>query len=1195
MILAMALVFAASVSAAVINSQVAPDDTLREYSSFLIVLGVGLFGLGYVFGRQVTMTKNQYCRARAYKDIMEYYEKPLAKLSRNHKSKLGFVFIVLFCLAILILPQSASAVDTTYLITYMRFEEGSGTLTNDTRGIQNMTFGGTPAWTGGKVGNNAIQYNSVDDRITAINTYHEYPNNFTICYWGYTTAFGTGRNFYLFSGNQSATYWAWAMYDTSGTGELIYRKGATDSTAVADTTTGGWNFYCAAKNDTTVVVYKNNATTLATLTGAVSGASAGMNLTIGGDITASTGYNGKIDEVSIWNKPLNSSEVRDVYNFGAANQTISSVFPPTVSFQGQTPVSGSVELANGSNAVTVNLSVSNLGGMSGLDLYLYNLTGSLRAQYYYQANASDLNGLTQSFDTKNISGYVINATVHNFTNAIIFDDSGNGRNLLTLNSPEINSSCGFSGNGFCSLSATALIGKGANISYNMVSITDSNDFSLGGWFKINSCDTNASHSNMGGIGKNFLWGINFVGSSGGKCYPAFSIRNLSGSTITTIANTSYNLTSDNDGAFINATYNATSKEMRLYIDGELHANGTKNALITINSTSASKYFGFGWSYFVTGGNGVNGNYSADNLFFSNGTNTYTWSFDSVGYPYNASSESRTFYTYNVSVGGITSPANASALSNRYQNVSWSNGTLTPSGVPVNVSYSTLFLYNSSFGFVKILANTTNLNLTNWDLWSESLNESTYYLKINQTDTSGNTATNGYTQINLATVNIRVKNSVDNSTINSYTAALGYLNLSTTNGNITFHLVLTNYTVALSATGYLNSNETISGLVVGENNFTYYMDPVQAYYFIRESDNTAFNVSGTIQTKMSYFCVDTVVEEIVTSSTMNFSVPCVYDFIKVDVNYGNTSYYRIVNPDYVPNASFNIYLLDLNVDTAVERIISLKDLTGEYTEGEIYMLRYVNETQVEVIRTPFDIETSVDLYLLKDAFYIVGIENNAGSQRVLGNLIASNAGTSTLTLPGLSFYPDTSVLGNGLAWNYSYDASASSIQLYYYDAFNLTESLTFRVYNETDGVVFQVAFTQLLNDTTDITISYTPLQDNNKTFYSTLDLSHATLGVVNETKFYDPGIDKIQEEESDFLSGLYNVIYWIALVLIFIIGMSFDARTAHIGLAVTAVFFSIFTIWGFISFGPATGSVTAFVGLIAVINLITNSRKETGGD
>jgi hypothetical protein len=65
--------------------------------------------------------------------------------------------------------------------------------------------------------------------------------------------------------------------------------------------------------------------------------------------------------------------------------------------------------------------------------------------------------------------------------------------------------------------------------------------------------------------------------------------------------------------------------------------------------------------------------------------------------------------------------------------------------------------------------------------------------------------------------------------------------------------------------------------------------------------------------------------------------------------------------------------------------------------------------------------------------------------------------------------------------------------------------------------------------------------------------------------------------------------------VFIIGLSFDAKNSHVGLVVTSIFLVAFVAWGVISFGAVTTIVTSIIGALSVMNFVTKSRKETGGD
>lgn len=372
-----------------------------------------------------------------------------------------------------------------------------------------------------------------------------------------------------------------------------------------------------------------------------------------------------------------------------------------------------------------------------------------------------------------------------------------------------------------------------------------------------------------------------------------------------------------------------------------------------------------------------------------------------------------------------------------------------------------------------------------------------------------------------------------------------------------------------------------------------------FTIIREKTNSPFNMSNVDEMTVSIICQDDVIATVLTKNNVALNISCPYEFIKVDAVFGNTSYFRIINPSFASEANITVYMLDLTNDTGVEIIITVNDLTGEFGQGEISIDRFIDGSQVNIIGQPFDIQNSVTLFLLKDALYTVTIENNVGVRRVIGNLIASSAGTKILTVPQIIFYPQDSVLGSKANWNYSYDNNNTGfITLMFKDLTNQTKELNYTVYNSSNEIVFFATLSQSTNNTMDVTITYSPLQriNDTQTYTSLLVFRHDTLGTIRENRVFTPTTNVFAEKDSpNVLPGFDNFIFWAGIIILIVLGLSFDANNSKVGLVVFTIFFFMFVAWEVINFAPITAILTAIFGMVAVINFVSKSRRETGGD
>lgn len=358
------------------------------------------------------------------------------------------------------------------------------------------------------------------------------------------------------------------------------------------------------------------------------------------------------------------------------------------------------------------------------------------------------------------------------------------------------------------------------------------------------------------------------------------------------------------------------------------------------------------------------------------------------------------------------------------------------------------------------------------------------------------------------------------------------------------------------------------------------------FLVREKTNLPLNISGADEVTVSIICSDDVTTINITSNTTNINISCAYEFIKTDATYGNTSYFRIINPSYTSFSNTTIYMLDLNHDTGVEIILNINDLTGDYSSGEVIIQRYINNSQVIIISQPFDIEASATLYLLKDMLYTVSVKNNDGETRVIGNLIASSPGTKTLTLPEISFLPDDAIVGDEVNWYYTYNRT-SFIQLVYSDTNNQTTNTSFIIMNENDTST--AIFSGYTTNSSRLSFTY-GLPNYNLTYLSNLTINHPVLGRVFEQRVYTPIGAVLTPAETGLFPNISIYLFWMSLIFVFIIGLVFSARSSKVGLVAVMFFLLMFMLWGWISFGAVTWVVFGLFVVLTILNFISKSKE-----
>lgn len=422
----------------------------------------------------------------------------------------------------------------------------------------------------------------------------------------------------------------------------------------------------------------------------------------------------------------------------------------------------------------------------------------------------------------------------------------------------------------------------------------------------------------------------------------------------------------------------------------------------------------------------------------------------------------TFHIYNLSNANITSPANNTNWSNRYINVTWSNASVLPSGSGVTITNFSLFLYNSSFGLLKGLVNTTQLNFTNWDVYSESLDTGIYYLLLNATDNNTNTVNSDYYQYNL-TRNTRINITAiasNGTTINNFDGWIynteEELNLtySTTTGAAFIEQVKGNLTILINATNYsLDTEYVVAGL-----NATNAQHDYQFTLYETNTLNITFYDEANPTTVLNW---------------ENVSLDLISDTYANNYSTGNGTLYitlltpetytlRYTAPSYterfytvtVTNRTFqslNLYLINNSLSYNLTAIV-IDEITDPVENASVKALKYYlpNNTYLlqEICTTNNEGKCTLSV-TVADEFYKFFIELNGE--------------TKLITVPA---YITPAEITSGKTFQIE---TASTVGQEFFDYYNFYHDLTFNTatdsfrldWNDASGVSTQVCLEQYL--------------------------------------------------------------------------------------------------------------------------------------
>ena len=550
-------------------------------------------------------------------------------------------------------------------------------------------------------------------------------------------------------------------------------------------------------------------------------------------------------------------------------------------------------------------------------------------------------------------------------------------------------------------------------------------------------------------------------------------------------------------------------------------------------------------------------------------------------------------------GGAAAPA-ASAnnltvtAQDAYDSMILTNFTLNITGLGNNFSISTL---NGTIEITNITHGFYNLT------FSSGANGSYFTSRYFNVNVSGQNFKGNLTQSYL---NVYVNDSLTKVAISSFSYVTNFTSLATVSGG--YVLLKTkagsNHYLNVSSSQYPQQAFTYS-ILAGENNsMTINMSPRFQFYLKREADNSLFDINGTNTTRLTVICPNK--NQIIyfknessgasptskVSTQENLTIDCDYSYIKMDVTYSDSSYFRTLIPP-ISQQNITWWLLDLNKDTGVQKILELVDLTGDWSSGKLKLTTPIGNNNEEIITQLFDVSIAVTLYLLKDNIYTVVLINNDGSEeRQLGTLIADTAGTVTLIYPNIPFYPENTLLEDNISWSYTcpfsqcpppYNTSDNILRLTYLDTINGTNSITWSVYNGTNTTRLLQQFTSASHS---VTFTYQPAIKNS-TYYTELFVQNTILGfnITDNQAFGDyelsvlPGFTRDEQQEWVFyMSGIFLVVW----------GMLFSAYHVGIGLASTFVFAVIFRVKGWL---PINVIWLALIGFVAIITFIYEGIKK----
>jgi hypothetical protein len=256
----------------------------------------------------------------------------MSKKNKTNYFKAAFITFVLLMNVSLVSIASAE----TNLVASWSFNEGAGTVAADSSGNgNNANLMNGPVWTTGQIGK-ALQFDGVNDYAWASSSpsLNIASGSITISSWVYVT--GSGWRAIVGKGESASEKDHNYMLEFDTNGKALFAIGNGNAFYGIRTTTGigsGWHHIAAVFTSTSdTKIYFDGVLKSTTVE---SGSNSATKLTVNnkkltiGDLGAGSDYfNGKIDEVKIYNRALTASEIAEYLNSGTSTPTPAPTVTP---------------------------------------------------------------------------------------------------------------------------------------------------------------------------------------------------------------------------------------------------------------------------------------------------------------------------------------------------------------------------------------------------------------------------------------------------------------------------------------------------------------------------------------------------------------------------------------------------------------------------------------------------------------------------------------------------------------------------------------------------------------------------------------------------------------------------------------------------------------------------------------------------
>lgn len=353
----------------------------------------------------------------------------------------------------MVVPFSSAFTESSLndgLVGYYTFDDNNGTVASESVSGKNMElFNGLTWQSSGKINSGIGEFDGTDDYMATSNPEYynfSYIDSFSYCYWRYGTVSAPEQHIISKTYSNGNTGFEIVEYSSAIYIEINQPNTATGSII----NLGEWQYFCITYNGTQqkegFAVYLNGVSQALSGSGGISDFTTISNFTIGAGLDG-VNYNsrGYIDELGIWNRTLNETEVNYLYNSGngTAYEPVLDISPPyfttipanletsygtsvSVQFEAVDDIETVSYYVNDTNQFSISSSglLTNATSL-GVGLYILNITISDGVNYNSTLWQLNVTQITPNF-TILLNGQANNLTLNYTTDLIINASSFDG-------------------------------------------------------------------------------------------------------------------------------------------------------------------------------------------------------------------------------------------------------------------------------------------------------------------------------------------------------------------------------------------------------------------------------------------------------------------------------------------------------------------------------------------------------------------------------------------------------------------------------------------------------------------------------------------------------------------------------------------------------------------------------------------------